>query len=150
MAVEPSNYIAEMFRFPNAMVVKLWSTTRHLLSRLSLAFLGLGLAVFAWGIQYKLSLYDPPQSVTHRIPEAKLLSKDEKTRTPENRSVKQMEPGVLIPLLCSLFLLFQQILDAKIDPAWKYHERERKRPWRIFNCAHLDAFFFRPPPALLA
>jgi hypothetical protein len=34
----------------------------------------LGVCVFAWGLKYKLSLYDPPQSVSHRMPAAKLLA----------------------------------------------------------------------------
>jgi hypothetical protein len=139
-----------MLQLPKAMFVKLWSTNRHLLSRFSLVFLGLGLAVFAWGLQYKLSLYDPPHSVAHRMPEAKLLSKNEQRRAPESRSVKQIEPDVLISLACSLFLLFPRIFDPNIGPTQNYQELEHKRPWRIFNCAALDSFFFRPPPVLLA
>ena len=47
------------------------------LSRFSFVFLGLAISVFAWGLQYKLSLYDPPHSTSHEIPEAKLLSRNE-------------------------------------------------------------------------
>ena len=49
-----------------------------------LAFLGLGFCVFAWGLQYKLSLYDPPQTASHQIPRAKLLSRDEQSGTVEH------------------------------------------------------------------
>src|ERR1035437_7135880 len=49
----------------------------------SLAFLGLAFCVFAWGLQYKLSLYDPPQTASHQIPKAKLLSRDEQSSTAE-------------------------------------------------------------------
>jgi hypothetical protein len=42
-----------------------------------LILLGLGLSVFGWGLQYKLSLYDPPQASSHQMPQAKLLSQDE-------------------------------------------------------------------------
>src|ERR1039458_5292856 len=50
----------------------------------SLAFLGLAFCVFAWGLQYKLSLYDPPQTSSHQIPKAKLLSRDEQSSTAEH------------------------------------------------------------------
>jgi len=38
----------------------------------------LGFCVFGWGLRYKLSLYDPPHSVNHRMAEAKLLSGNER------------------------------------------------------------------------
>ena len=52
-------------------------THRVSFGRLSLTFLSLALCVFAWGLQYKLSLYDPPQAASHQVPQAKLLSKNE-------------------------------------------------------------------------
>jgi hypothetical protein len=128
--------------------VDLLRTNRPFLSRFSLIFLGLGLAVFAWGLQYKLSLYDPPHSVAHQMPEAKLLSKDEHISAPDGQFVDQFKAKILPALLCSLFVFFLRIFDPKIGPAWSYHERERKQPWRVFSSANLDAFFFRPPPIL--
>ena len=47
-------------------------------------FLGLAVCVFAWGLQYKLSLYDPPRAASHQIPEAKLLSRDEQSSAAES------------------------------------------------------------------
>ena len=38
------------------------------------------MCVFTWGLQYKLSLYYPPHSSFHQVPEAKLLSKNEQPR----------------------------------------------------------------------
>lgn len=38
----------------------------------------LSFCVFGWGLRYKLSLYDPPHSLQHRMPQAKLLSGNEK------------------------------------------------------------------------
>ena len=38
----------------------------------------LGFCVFGWGLRYKLSLYYPPNSIQHRMAEAKLLSGNER------------------------------------------------------------------------
>jgi hypothetical protein len=51
-------------------------------SRLRVLGLGLvllGLCVFAWGLRYKLSLYQPAQSVSRHMPAAKLLSGKERS-----------------------------------------------------------------------
>ena len=37
----------------------------------------LGMCVFFWGLGYKLSLYDLHEASIHRIPDAKLLSRNE-------------------------------------------------------------------------
>jgi hypothetical protein len=42
----------------------------------------LGLCVVAWGLKYKLSLYDPPQAVSHHMAAAKLLSGKERNSVP--------------------------------------------------------------------
>jgi hypothetical protein len=42
----------------------------------------LGLCVFAWGLKYKLSLYDAPQAVSHHMAAAKLLSGKERNSVP--------------------------------------------------------------------
>ncbi len=43
----------------------------------------LGVCIFAWGLNYKLSLYDPPHAPSHRIPVAKLLYGEKRTTLPE-------------------------------------------------------------------
>ena len=58
-------------------IVRSAHQNRPKLSRFSFVFLGLAISVFAWGLQYKLSLYDPPHCSSHEIPEAKLLSRNE-------------------------------------------------------------------------
>lgn len=47
---------------------------------IGLAFLGL--CVFAWGLKYKLSLYDPPHSISHHMAAAKLLTGNERRALP--------------------------------------------------------------------
>jgi hypothetical protein len=45
---------------------------------LPIGLLMLCMAVFGWGLQYKLSLYQPEDSVSHLAPVAKLLSQKER------------------------------------------------------------------------
>lgn len=42
----------------------------------------LGLCVFAWGLRYKLSLYDPPGAGSRHMPAAKLLTGKERRALP--------------------------------------------------------------------
>jgi hypothetical protein len=119
-------------------------------SRLTIVFLGLAFAVFTWGLQYKLSLYDPPQSISHEIPQAKLLSRDEQSRASESPLIKETSvpnKTMQMALLSLLFAFF---------PAWSTLRRlelfgkysDTNQPVRPPNQASLNSFFFRPPPAL--
>jgi hypothetical protein len=40
------------------------------------------MCVFAWGLRYKLSLYDPPHSMSRHMPAAKLLTGNERRALP--------------------------------------------------------------------
>ena len=40
------------------------------------------MCVFAWGLRYKLSLYDPPHSMSRHMPAAKLLTGNERRAVP--------------------------------------------------------------------
>ncbi|MES2222967.1 MAG: hypothetical protein V4587_18600, partial [Acidobacteriota bacterium] len=64
---------ASPFIFPGSKT----TTKRCIRWEIPLLLLGLAVAVFTWGLQYKLSLYDPPQAITRNMPRAKLLSADE-------------------------------------------------------------------------
>jgi hypothetical protein len=112
--------------------------------------LGLAFCVFNWGLQYKLSLYDPPQAVSHEIPQAKLLSKDEQslaTRTPLIRRARPADEAVLTALY-SIFFAFFLALTAPRGLALYGKYSHAHQPVRPFNFASLSAFFFRPPPVL--
>ena len=52
-----------------------FSSFRH-----SMLLVMLGVCVFLWGFGYKLSLYNIQEPTLHRVPEAKLLSKNEDSR----------------------------------------------------------------------
>ena len=117
------------------------------LSRFSFAVFGLALSVFAWGLQYKLSLYDPVQAVSHTIPEAKLLSKDEQAAVTTGSTIADTRmPAELVYLFAAAFVfLLVQILS--VFPAERRAEQDHRRPWSVSCAASMNAFFFRPPPA---
>ena len=118
-------------------------------SRLMLFFFGLAFAVFAWGLQYKLSLYDPPQAVSHQMPEAKLLSKEEQpsqSTSPLLEAIKFAKP--LRMVISSIFLLISLALNLLHAPALVERKWDVETPWRLRCFASLNAFFFRPPPVL--
>lgn len=120
------------------------------LSRFSFAFLGLAIAVFAWGLQYKLSLYDPPHSTSHEIPEAKLLSRDEQAPVVESLFVISTDAWPVIAQILP-FTLLAFVLAAfhsRGTQIFRHLGGEAKRPWRISCRPGLTAFFFRPPPSL--
>ncbi len=123
------------------------NTIRPSLCRFTFLFIGLGISVFIWGLQYKVSLYFPAHSVYHQIPQAKLLSRDEQSVGPRSfliRSAKAL--GVIgHGQLCTL-TLFAWILALPATAGAKQIEEELERPWLIALDASSSALFFRPPP----
>jgi hypothetical protein len=128
--------------------VNLFNRNRPSFGRFTFVFVGLAISIFTWGLQYKVSLYYPPHSTYHQIPEAKLLSRDEQAPATEGlligsaKAPADVVGGVLFALTlfaCALRLL--PILGATQT------EQERTRPWLVSLGASLNAFFFRPPPA---
>jgi hypothetical protein len=131
--------------------VNLSTTNRRRLFWFTFGFMGLALSVFAWGLQYKLSLYDPPQSVSHRMPHAKLLSRDEQASSVESPLVggakapsKQM--AVVLCTVTFCFFLVALSLPGKPVSPWRALDACRSRHLR--RRPSLNVFFFRPPPIL--
>lgn len=130
------------------------STKQRVLSWLSLAFVGLALAVFGWGTGYKLSLYYPPNSNAHLMPHAKLLSKNEQDapknggltrRTSKNTSDKdKAELALTLLLVCAL-----STAALCSTPAISQREREASHQLYLHHRASLSFFFFLPPPVLV-
>ena len=120
------------------------------LSRFSFVFLGLAIAVFVWGLQYKLSLYDPPHSTSHQIPEAKLLSRDEQAPVVESAFVvsTDMWPVIAQILPFTLLVFVLASFHSYGTQILLHLGGEAKRPWSISCRPGLTAFFFRPPPSL--
>jgi hypothetical protein len=111
-------------------------------------FLCLALFVFAWGLQYKLSLYDPPHSESHSIPAAKLLSKNERASVSEN--VLLTSADVSGKAKHSVFAQLYVLLILSLGFCIALSRRPRLRlPERFIApspYSGLTAFFFRPPP----
>jgi hypothetical protein len=113
---------------------------------LAVGLLMLSAAVFGWGLQYKLSLYQGKGSISHQIPEAKLLSQKERPALGQVVSVKPLREPALA--LLPIFLMVT-VASALFRAAARYIRTgsvERSQ-FPVPPC--LQAIFLRPPPALL-
>jgi hypothetical protein len=111
---------------------------------LPVGLLMLSLAVFGWGLQYKLSLYQGKNSITHQAPEAKLLSQKERPATAQALDVRSPDLPAF-PLLGFMFVAVASLLRRAATRYLRTGNVERSRPPRP---ACLQAVFFRPPPVL--
>ncbi|HVW77751.1 MAG TPA: hypothetical protein VHB45_09065 [Alloacidobacterium sp.] len=128
-----------------------WLRTREsYLPQLALVLFGLAVAVFAWGLQYKLSLYDPPQAISHSMPEAKLLTKEEQVTRTESPLLDDSGAALknIHIVLSSIFLLISLALNLLGAASDRTLVHFHQMPLRVRLFACMDAFFFRPPPAL--
>jgi hypothetical protein len=67
----------------------------------------LGVCIFAWGLRYKLSLYDPPHSVARHMPAAKLLTGKERIEIPALESSSAgSQAGSAVILALTLAFVF--------------------------------------------
>ncbi len=116
----------------------------------TVAFLGLALCVFAWGLAYKLSLYNPPQAPSHPIPHAKLLSKNEQSGRTERplivRSKTSTRTIFTALVVVSFFLL--PVLGRVNPPPSAVREDRANRSWLLRCRAFPSSLFVRPPPVL--
>lgn len=130
--------------------MKLWSTNRRTLSLSTFAFLLLAFSVFTWGLGYKLSLYDPPQSTSHQMAKATLLSTDKDEQTTVAGSVLLSNPKSSAHARCAsisgVFILCFLVLSSLGTPGKSHVGQDSEHPWRIRAGASFSAFFFRPPP----
>lgn len=110
----------------------------------------LTVAVFAWGLQYKLSLYDLPHSIDHNMPQAKLLSNQERAGYTLPAPVSEaLAPGAAVPpWSVSLLLIFPALLPrvpTRGAPG-PVIASSFTGPIPKIGPAGLTPFFFRPPP----
>jgi hypothetical protein len=116
----------------------------------ALAFIGLASCVFMWGLQYKLSLYDPPQAVSHHIPMAKLLSKNEQSSTTESPRVvlTRTSAKVIYTAPTGVFLHLLLVLSI-LNPTLSGQRKQRASRFWYLRRALLRTHFVRPPPVLV-
>ena len=129
--------------------VHCWSKSRLTKSLGTQAFLGLAFCVFAWGLQYKLSLYDPPQTASHQIPKAKLLSRDEQSSTAKSPLVVRTKTStrIIYTAPATVFLIPLLAVSLLNPPASKRMEHLDRKLLNLHR-AILNSLFVRPPPVL--
>jgi hypothetical protein len=108
----------------------------------------LAFAVFGWGLQYKQSLYKP-DSVSNKIPHAKLLSPKERPvssiRLDSVRPALPQPKLVIFPafLIAAIVLVSHLVMSLwLLNVAKGIDSRLQRRASSIY-------FSFRPPPVLL-
>jgi hypothetical protein len=108
----------------------------------------LAIAVFGWGLQYKLSLYDAPDSNSNSALHAKLLSEKERPASSfDVASTRSASPQSSIFYLA--FLLIAIISSLHLAVSLRARTLLKNKESRQQRYAALDFFSFRPPPALL-
>jgi hypothetical protein len=121
------------------------SKQRPALRALAIGLACLGMCVFAWGLRYKLSLYDPPGASAHHMPAAKLLTGNERRAV----SVADLPPVSGLPAL-TLFtaLVFSVLLlkHPRIIPGFGSSRLIPVRCHAVTAQAHGAVNFIRPPP----
>jgi hypothetical protein len=112
---------------------------------LPISFLMLSMAVFGWGLQYKLSLYKAKNSITHLAPEAKLLSQKERPMALQPASKLPTE----LPSLPKISLaLVVALAPGLFRAAARYCRIGSTEKARTPFPPCLESLFFRPPPVL--
>lgn len=111
----------------------------------------LGVCLFFWGLGYKMSLYGVHTTGIHRIPEAKLLSRDEDRNATQAVELRLTKTD--LPQQSTLYAVFG--LLALISVAGLRVERERHyisipKLWCWQFGAFRSALFVRPPPVFLS
>ncbi|HEX4006464.1 MAG TPA: hypothetical protein VHX60_09835 [Acidobacteriaceae bacterium] len=112
---------------------------------LGLGLVMLGLCVFAWGLRYKLSLYDAPHSMSTTMPAAKLLAGKDRSWVSaiEIRRVTNPEaPLALTTLALSFFVL----MGARLFPGFTGWAPGHVPVRIVSGPAACAAHFIRPPP----
>jgi hypothetical protein len=103
------------------------------------ALLVLCMAVFGWGLQYKLSLYQRNDSISHLAPVAKLLSQKER---PAAEQALAQPPALPWPVFFIVTLAF-----GLLQAAARYLRFASLERFRAPLPACLRAIVCRPPPA---
>ena len=117
--------------------------------RLSMLLVILGLCVFFWGFGYKMSLYQPHRSSIHRIPAAKLLSRNEDSNATDGVRLCLSRPANPDHGLTYTFILLVLPLVASILRAsWSRQFLSLPKTWDLRFQVVESVFILRPPPAI--
>ncbi len=113
---------------------------------MGLGILLLAIAVFGWGIKYKLSLYDAPGSFSTHIAQAKLLSQKERSVAPTavdsaRVASPQRYSSILYAAIWAATLIFTLRRAVAVRCATVKTDGSLRQRF-----AHSSFFSFRPPP----
>jgi hypothetical protein len=122
------------------------SPNRRIPALTSMGIFFLAIAVFGWGIKYKLSLYDAPGSFSTHITQAKLLSQKERpvrdgVVDSAHAASPMLQSSFFYPALFAVALIFGLHLVAALHSATITVDDSRQQ-----RCASSSFFSFRPPP----
>jgi hypothetical protein len=123
-------------------------TRRKVSQLMALAAVLLGVAVFVWGLGYKLSLYDLPGSPSTHMAQAKLLS--QKERPPAARGLERFSasapqfPVIVIAVFLIATACFRVFSIQNIGTLFASHPGLRRSDDFLST-----VFAFRPPPVSL-
>lgn len=107
----------------------------------------LGLCVFAWGLRYKLSLYDPPRAVSHHMPAARLLTGKE--RNPALLAPSPRLATSVVPLAFSTLALALLAFATARSPLSLSRWQLASSPRPTFPASlRSPSSYVRPPPYL--
>jgi len=105
----------------------------------------LGVCVFLWGFSYKLSLYNVQEPTPHRVPEAKLLSKNEDSRAVDG--VRQvLSLGKLRQPTMFFRLVAVTIGMAGVCARRWYFKETNFSELKPRIATYIPSLCFRPPP----
>ncbi len=110
----------------------------------ALGIVTLAFAIFGWGVQYKLSLYDAPAGHTISVAQAKLLSPKERTVAAQVPAVSLPETQTSLPVVVFMTIVSLGLLHSR--PA-NGGRRRGDVPVRVDRHVSSSYFSFRPPPA---
>jgi hypothetical protein len=114
----------------------------------ALAAILLGFAVFFWGLGYKLSLYDLPDSPSTHIAQAKLLSQKERPSAAQGLEQFSTKAPQLPTVVIAIFLIatacFRVFSIQNIGTLFASHPGLRRSDDFLST-----VFAFRPPPVSL-
>jgi hypothetical protein len=111
-------------------------------------YMGLAVCVFTWGLQYKLSLYDPPQAASHQIPQAKLLSKNEQTDATQSPLVMKAKSPTRVSYTGPTTTFFILLLALSVLVKTPSPRKQLRELVQHLHRGLFDIFFVRPPPIL--
>jgi len=116
----------------------------------TLACVALAFCLFAWGLQYKLSLYDPLKAASHHVPTAKLLSKNEQSNSTEIPLVVRTRTStrVIYTVPTAVFFILLPVPSVSNPPTPGQREQRASQSW-LPRRPHLRAHFVRPPPVFV-